>query len=914
MHRISVTFVALFFVFPGRGQDFSNKGREFWIPYSYHVSMVSGSLNGLAMTLYISSDLNTTYNVEIFGGASIQSGTLISGQVVTVTVPQSCFLNSSGLFTGKTVRVTADRPVVVFSRIASSAVNGATLCLPTSVLGKEYISMNYTQVSNEGKSNSYVTIIAVEDSTKVEIVPAATTTNGWAAGSTHTVNLNKGEIFQVLGTVNTTGSINNWLGADLTGSRIRSIASGNAGCKRIAVYSGSGKVRIGDCGGVAYSSDNLYQQLYPLDSWGRNFLTLPSFGRPTNYYRIIKNVSTAKIYLNDTLIPPASFVDGTFYEFSNNIPNSISSDQPICVAQYFTTEGCSGNATNYDPDMIVLNPVEQNISKVTLVSSNLVNTLGQQHHIHVIMPKGGTGSSSFRIDGNPIPASTWVTHPSNPAFAFIYLDSVMQGYHTLSSDSGFNALAYGYATTESYGYSAGANVKDLYQYISVETPDAKVKIPTTCRNTPFYFSMTFPYKPIKLQWVFGTALNTAGIADTTLNNPIPSDSTVVNGRMLYGYRLPRRYLVPTVGLYHIRLIANNTSSGACSGEQEVNFDFEVIPTPVAGFSAPNVCLGQPMSFTDTSMAFGRSLKKYVTLFGDNTTTNTLNPTKTYANSGNYTVRYVVTNDVGCVSDTISSVIRVRPLPTATLSSNDFACLNTPSARVLFKGSMGQPPYTFSYNLNGGSTLSVSTATNADTVSIPISTAATGLFTHSLVAVREGSPNGCNQSQTGAATIVIALEPPKPIIIPGNGDTLVSSATVGNQWYYNGNAIPGGNSQKLRATATGSYNVQVNLSGCLSPLSETFNFVPTPVIFVDPTNFIRFHPNPVVREMTVDFRWSSTTSLTATVHDTQGRLVTRLSELRTGRKVDMSLLSAGTYVIRFYNRKGEMIYRTFLLKR
>ncbi|NBO66471.1 MAG: T9SS C-terminal target domain-containing protein [Acidobacteria bacterium] len=78
--------------------------------------------------------------------------------------------------------------------------------------------------------------------------------------------------------------------------------------------------------------------------------------------------------------------------------------------------------------------------------------------------------------------------------------------------------------------------------------------------------------------------------------------------------------------------------------------------------------------------------------------------------------------------------------------------------------------------------------------------------------------------------------------------------------------------------------------------------------------MRFHPNPVVREMTVDFRWSSTTSLTATVHDTQGRLVTRLSELRTGRKVDMSLLSAGTYVIRFYNRKGEMIYRTFLLKR
>lgn len=739
-------------------QDFSNKGKEFWIPYSYHVAMVNGNANGLAMTLYISSDVSTAYNVEIFGGASIQSGTLTAGQVVAVTVPQSCFLTASGLFTGKTVRVTSDKPVVVYSYISASAVSGATVCLPTNVLGREYISTNYTQISNEGRSNSYFTIIAVEDNTVVEIVPSAATTNGWSAGSTNTVTLNKGEIFQVLGTVGATASSGNWLGVDLTGSTIRSIASGTAGCKRIAVFSGAGKMRIGSCPTGINSSDNLYQQLYPLASWGKSFLTVPSFARPTNFYRVIKSVATANVFVNGTLVPPASFVNGTYYEFSNSTPNAITSDQAISVAQYFTTQGCSGNATNYDPDMIVLNPVEQNISRVTLVSSNLVAPAGQQHHIHVIMPKGGTGTSSFRIDGNPIPASDWVTHPSNPAFAYAYLDSVTRGYHTLASDSGFNGLAYGYANAESYGYSAGANVKDLYQYVSVETPGATVRFPTTCRNTPFYFSMTFPYKPTKLQWVFGTALNNAGITDTTLNNPIPNDSTVINGRKVYSYKLPSQYSVPTVGLYPVRLIANNPTPDGCSGEQEVNFDFDVLPNPIAGLNAPNACIGQPVNFTDTTRGFGRSLIKYITYFGDNTSSNTINPTKTYTDTGNYNVRYVVTTDVGCVSDTFSTTVRIRPLPTATISGTDSVCLNAPQPRILFQGRLGLTPYTFSYNINGGTVQTVSTAAGADTVSVPVPTNTAGVFAYNLVAVREGSPNGCNQALTATATLTVLTRP------------------------------------------------------------------------------------------------------------------------------------------------------------
>src|SRR5688572_14271243 len=186
-HGIAV-LLGMLFHFCAFAQDFSNKGKEFWLAYSYHVGMVNSGEP--VMTLYITSDVNTAYSVEIFGTAVIQTGTITAGQVMSVNIPNSYFINNEGKFTNKAIRVTADKPVVVYSYITRSAASGASLCLPTNVLGREYYSMNFTQTSNEANSNSYFTIVAVEDNTTVEITPAANTKNGWTANTVYTINLN----------------------------------------------------------------------------------------------------------------------------------------------------------------------------------------------------------------------------------------------------------------------------------------------------------------------------------------------------------------------------------------------------------------------------------------------------------------------------------------------------------------------------------------------------------------------------------------------------------------------------------------------------------------------------------------------------------------------------------------------------
>ena len=135
--RFSFFFFFIFLGLIGFSQDLSNKGKEFWIPYSYHVNQANNGL--LVMTLYLTSDVKTDYQVEIYGDAVIQSGTINAGQVVPCIIPNNYLLNNEGLFNKKAIRVTAKNPIVVYSYITQNAISGATLCLPTNVLGQEYV-------------------------------------------------------------------------------------------------------------------------------------------------------------------------------------------------------------------------------------------------------------------------------------------------------------------------------------------------------------------------------------------------------------------------------------------------------------------------------------------------------------------------------------------------------------------------------------------------------------------------------------------------------------------------------------------------------------------------------------------------------------------------------------------------------
>ena len=127
--------------------------------------------------------------------------------------------------------------------------------------------------------------------------------------------------------------------------------------------------------------------------------------------------------------------------------------------------------------------------------------------------------------------------------------------------------------------------------------------------------------------------------------------------------------------------------------------------------------------------------------------------------GETTITYTVTN-AGCSSAAVL-VITVNPLPNASVSGTATVCQGTATQAITFTGSNGTSPYTFTYNINGGNSKTITTALGDDTVAIPISTITQGTFTYNLLSVMDASSTQCSNTQTGSATVTILARPPTP---------------------------------------------------------------------------------------------------------------------------------------------------------
>src|SRR5258706_8179032 len=205
-------------------QDFSNKGKDFWVIYTGHIDGTTSR-----MALYITSDQNATGTVSVDGN-SIPL-TVTANQVTTVrftstsTASNSVAYNgqTTGIGTNKGIHIVSDHPIVVYSHILNSARSGSTLVLPTNVLGREYYVSTYKSVAGGGGSvrRSEFAIVASQDNTTVEIKSVlAEQNNTYTANVPFQVTLNTGDVFQYQ-------SAND---ADLTGTYIKSIATSTSPC------------------------------------------------------------------------------------------------------------------------------------------------------------------------------------------------------------------------------------------------------------------------------------------------------------------------------------------------------------------------------------------------------------------------------------------------------------------------------------------------------------------------------------------------------------------------------------------------------------------------------------------------------------------------------------------------------------
>ena len=660
-------------------QDFSNKGKEFWAVFPPHQPS-NGNINNLAtLSLYISSDKNSKGKI-FYGGTSISFDVLanqpkeyvLNRSLSYVSGAESANdLSPSNLLktvSNRGIKIVVDEnqpPVVVYAHIYAGNRSTATIILPKSVLERRYMTYSYTQLPNGSsvgeESRSQFTIVAVENKTRIRI---SLRKDGNPSGTPYEIQLNSaGDVYCFQSDT------------DLTGSEIESIPDGDNPCKKIAVFSGSSSARIPAIMN-ARSLDPLMQQCYPINTWGQQYFITPLKGKNNFIFRVLAKEDNTVVRINNRTV---NLNKGAFIESANGIdqiPAFVNANKPIAVAQYVQSQNLDIGIG--DPEMIILNSVEQNIRNVSMFLSPKNAILEQ--NVNVVIRNEGI--PSFRINGN-LPVGSFKPIGTT---GYSYLQESFNVSPTqylgiqMTSDSGFNAFCYGFGNVESYGYSAGTNVRDLNQFISINNAYSTVAFPATCKDAPFKFSVTLPFKPLKIQWKFNNSREileenrTAAVDPPAISNNgqpiVPSaitKSSTDPNKELYVFELDKKYLFKSKGTFPIGILVFNPTSDGCNGEQIIDFDLEVFDPPKTKFSTSSTgCLEDPVKIVGETESDGRAVNKFIWGFSNENpdTSNNKQISKVFINEGDKKVSLKIINDIGCISDEYASVVKLsnKPLP------------------------------------------------------------------------------------------------------------------------------------------------------------------------------------------------------------------------------------------------------------
>lgn len=734
--------------------DSSNRGTRFWVPYGHHYSF---SFNAQNMWLYLSAQDSANVTVRVNGtnwvrNYAIPAGTVRVSDIMPKTGLIDARITDEGLFE-RGISIISDVPIEAYAHIYDGATSGATMLMPVGVYGYEYLSLNNRQFYPSGGAGSFnwFAIISDRDSTLVEITPTTATRGGRPAGVPFQVYLNRGEVYNVMGTQVASGA-----GSDLTGSSVKAVANASGKCYPFAFFSGSSRTSI--C--YFSNGDNFIQQVFPSQAWGRKYSSFATAnsnsntGYNSNLYRVLVRDTTTEVKFNGNVLPRTQLnLPGKFYQVSTTSGNGrngavlFESDKPVLVAQYMVSTSaneCAGISASGDgdPEMIYISPIEQGIKKASFYSTD--RSAIRNSYLNLVIPTNGI--TSLLIDGSNAFTDVFA-HPFLPGYSCVRKNfGGGAGQHTVSSDSAFTAITYGLGSVESYGYNAGTLVKNLASAPSITNTLGEDSVSSyTCENAPFRFNINITTKPQQIYWLFSQVPSLSPNADVVQDLPTPVDSSIINGRWYYKYVVPTSYTFTAPGTYQIPIIIKDTVAiEGCENTRLINLEVRVLPAPKADFNINfSGCLGEPVIVEGTGNPIGGAvIRSYNWNYGNGQTGTGQRDTATYSEPGTYNINLRLVSTDGCVADT-TKPLTINPLPPVEVVEDTILiCVNDPA-----NFSVDNPNATYSYKWYTDTVGGTQVGTGP-TYTIP------SLTQTSIVWVEATSADGCNSKRKKVTAIAL----------------------------------------------------------------------------------------------------------------------------------------------------------------
>lgn len=793
--------------------DNSNRGNKFWVAYGHHQFMATD--NSQQMVLYLGAEQPANVTVRINGTSwartyAIPANTVITSSIIPKAGSFDARLTQEGL-AKKGISITSDVPITAYAHIFGSLSSGATMLMPVGTYGYEYYALTSRQ-NYSSNTYSWFYVVADRDNTVVEITPSSPTLGGRPAGVPFTVQLKKGEVYQVLGAIQSGSE-----GYDLTGSKIKSIANAQGKCFPIAVFSGSSRTNIA-CGGGpgASSGDNIIQQNFPFQAWGRKYLTAPtssSTGASTlniNIYRVAVKDPTTVVKKNGVVM--TGLINNYYYQYESNTADFIESDKPVMLAQFIPSSfssNCPGITGTGDPEMMYLSPMEQGINHVALYRNTDEGITVQ--YLTLVVPT--IGLSSLKVDGSGTFDHTYA-HPNMPGHSVVVKRwTATKAQSVVSCDTTFTAITYGMGTQETYGYNAGTMVLNLNAQPAIQNVYATggTNSDYTCSKTPFRVHVLIPVIPTRLEWQFSVLNNISPNVDVVQNNPVPVDSVVVNGRKYYKFTVNQDYMINGTGTFYVPVFMTHPDVESCNSKLETTLTLKVIEAPVVDFTFNfSGCIGAQVQFNSNGTTSNNvPLVRFDWDYGDGTNSvNVPNPLHQYNTAGNYMVRLLGIAGDGCI-DTITKPLIVNPYPVINVTPDSTGVCSGTNHTFTIQNPETGVTYRWYTTATGGTPVSTGTSFVANSV------------TSTAVYYVEADRAGC--VSTPRKRLVVTVLPPL------TNPTASVDSTGANMIRFRWNAVPN----------AASYEVSINGGGTWSPPSSGAGGLTHTVTGLQPLQTVNF---------------------------------------------------------------------------
>ena len=377
-----------------------------------------------ALSLMISGNAGVSGTIDIPGlSYSATFTTDASGEAVLL-LPAGALLNLLDTVQNLGVLIHAEDTVSVLAVNDVYSSTSVYSIPPETALDTTYYLLGYGAGPIQG---SFLAVAGVVDATTLTITPAMAS-GTHAAGTAYTVNLNRGETYQIQADT-TTG--------DLTGTLVQAT-------NPVSVFTGhsAGNVPAGS----SYAGQMITPQP-PTSATGTDFYLAPFSTRSGYWVRIVATQPNTTLSYDGFggVYGATSLANaGQFTFFRETLPGRITSDKPIVLAQY-AESGMVDIVTTADPCMTVVPPTSQFANAYSFATP--ASTSFANGYANLIVPNSATGTLTY--NGTPLSAGIFsVIGTSGYSQATLNLQA---GSNRLSSSgANFGVIVYGWGAATVY--------------------------------------------------------------------------------------------------------------------------------------------------------------------------------------------------------------------------------------------------------------------------------------------------------------------------------------------------------------------------------------------------------------------------------------------------------------------------------